>query len=98
VPIQKQIFRFQIAVDDVVRVEIIEGKRDLGGVEFRDWVRKALSQLDHGPRCLWKVTHLRLAQQTEKLTTFDEIHDHVEVLRVLERSPQSDQERMLDLL
>jgi len=49
VPIQKQIFRFQIAVDDVVRVEIIEGKRDLGGVEFRDRVRKALSQLDHGP-------------------------------------------------
>jgi len=43
-------------------------------------------------------TYLRFAQKAEELTTLNEIHDHVQILRVLEGSPQSDQERMLDLL
>lgn len=43
-------------------------------------------------------THLRLAQQTEELTTLDKVHDHVQVLGVLESTPERDQERMLDLL
>ena len=48
--------------------------------------------------CQCRRTNLRLAQQTEKLTTLDEVHYHVQVLRVLECAPERDQEGMLDLL
>jgi hypothetical protein len=41
--VQEQVFRLQIAVDDVVRVQVVEGQRDLGRVEFGDGVREALS-------------------------------------------------------
>jgi hypothetical protein len=42
--------------------------------------------------------YLRLAQKTEQLTTFDEIHDHVQVLAILKCSPEGDYERMFDFL
>lgn len=45
-----------------------------------------------------RSAYLRLAQQTEKLSALDKVHDHVEVLGVLERSPERDQEWVLDLL
>lgn len=45
-----------------------------------------------------KETYLRFSQQAEQLTTFDEIHNHVQVLRILECSPQGDKERVFDLL
>ena len=41
------------------------------------------------------MAYLRLSEQTEQLTALDEIHDHVQVLRVLERAPEGDQERVL---
>jgi len=90
VSVQKQVLRFQIAVNDVVRVEIIKRKGDLGGVKFRDRIGEALLQSVCCMRVLWEEAYLRFAQQTEQFTTLDEVHDHVEILRVLERSPQSD--------
>lgn len=44
------------------------------------------------------VTYLRLSQQTKQLASFDKVHDHVEVLGILEGSPQGDEEGVLDLL
>lgn len=43
-------------------------------------------------------TYLRFPEQTEKLTTLNEVHDHVQVLGVLESTPKSDEEGVLDLL
>jgi hypothetical protein len=42
--IQEQVLGLQIAVDDVVRVEVIESERDFGGIEFGDGVGKALEE------------------------------------------------------
>lgn len=42
--------------------------------------------------------YLRLSQQAEELAALDKVHDHVEVLGVLEGAPEGDQEGMLDLL
>jgi hypothetical protein len=82
VAVEQQVLGLQVAVDDVVRVQVVEGQRDLGGVELGDGVREAL----------------RLAQQAEQLAALDKVHDHVQVLGVLEGAPQGDQERVLDLL
>jgi len=43
VSVKEQILGLQVAVDDVVGVEVIEGKCDLCSVELCDWVREALS-------------------------------------------------------
>jgi hypothetical protein len=40
VPIEQQILGLQVAVDDVVRVQVVE--RDFRRVELCDWVGKAL--------------------------------------------------------
>jgi hypothetical protein len=41
-------------------------------------------------------THLRLAEQAEELTTLNEVHHHVEALRILEGTPQRDAEGLFD--
>jgi len=46
VSVEQQVFWFEITVDDVVRVEVVEGERDLGSVELGHWVREALIQSD----------------------------------------------------
>lgn len=43
-------------------------------------------------------TYLRLAQQAEQLSSLDEVHNHVEILRVLESAPECDEEGVLDFL
>ena len=82
VAVEQQVLGLQVAVDDVVRVQVVEGQGDLGGVELGDGVGEALG----------------LAQQTEQLAALDKVHDHVQVLGVLEGAPQGDEERVLDLL
>jgi hypothetical protein len=42
VPIEQQILGLQVAVDDVVRVQVVERERDFRRVELCDWVGKAL--------------------------------------------------------
>jgi hypothetical protein len=65
-----------------VRVQVVQGQGDLGGVELGDGVGEALG----------------LAQQTKQLAALDKVHDHVQVLAVLEGAPQGDEEGVLDLL
>lgn len=80
--VEQQVLWLQVAVDDVVRVQVVEGEGDLGSVELGDGVGEALG----------------LAQQTEQLAALDKVHDHVQVLAVLEGAPQGDEEGVLDLL
>ena len=40
--IEKKIFRLEIAVDDVHRVQVIEGENNFCGVELCNWVRESL--------------------------------------------------------
>lgn len=77
VSVEKQIFWFEIAVDDVVGVEVIESERDLSSVELGHRIRKALVQSEDVPHSLRKEAYLRLAKQAEQLTTLDKVHDHV---------------------
>lgn len=39
---EEDVLRFQVAVDDVERVEVVERERDFGGKELRDGVRESL--------------------------------------------------------
>lgn len=40
--VQQQVLGFQVAVDDVLGVQVLEGERDFGCVEFGDGVRESL--------------------------------------------------------
>lgn len=80
--VEQQVLGLEVAVDDVVRVQVVEGEGDFGGIELGDGVGEALG----------------LAQQAEELAALDKVHDHVEVLCVLEGAPQGDEEGVLDLL
>lgn len=82
VAVEQQVLGLQVTVDDVVRVQVVQGQGDLGGVELGDGVGEALG----------------LAQQTKQLAALDKVHDHVQVLAVLEGAPQGDEEGVLDLL
>ena len=42
VPVEQQVFRLQVTVDDVPRVQILERQRDFGSVELGHGVREAL--------------------------------------------------------
>lgn len=96
--VQEQILRLEIAVDDVHAVEIIQCQCDLCSVEFGHRVGEALRKVvsrEFNTSIQTPMAYLRLSQQTEKLTALDEIHDHVQVLGVLESAPEGDQERVL---
>ena len=41
---EEDVFRFQVAVDDVERVEVVERERDFGRKEFCDGVRETLGK------------------------------------------------------
>lgn len=43
-------------------------------------------------------TNLGFAQQTEQLTALNKVHDHVQILGILEGAPKSDEEGMLYFL
>jgi hypothetical protein len=42
VPVEQQVLGLQVAVDDVVRVQVVQRERDFGRVELCDRVGKAL--------------------------------------------------------
>lgn len=43
--IQQQVLGFQVAVDDVMRVQVVECERNLCGIELGDGVGEALEEL-----------------------------------------------------
>ena len=42
VAVEQQVLGLQVAVDDVVRVQVVQGEGDLGGVELGDGVGESL--------------------------------------------------------
>jgi len=45
---EEDIFWFEVTVDDLVCVEVVEGHRHFGGIEFRHWVREPLKKKVEG--------------------------------------------------
>lgn len=45
-----------------------------------------------------RVAHLGFSEETEQFTSLNEIHHHVQVLRILKRAPERDEEWMFDPL
>jgi hypothetical protein len=43
VVVEEDVFGFEVAVDDVEVVEVVEGESDLCSVEFGDWIWKSLA-------------------------------------------------------
>uniref|UniRef100_A0A182INX3 Uncharacterized protein n=1 Tax=Anopheles atroparvus TaxID=41427 RepID=A0A182INX3_ANOAO len=78
--VDQQVFRLEIAIDQVEIVEILERQHDLGGVEARVRLREAAD----------------LPQVREHLTAGDVLQHHVQVGVVLEVELQTDQERERD--
>lgn len=96
--VQQQIFRLQVSVDNLLRMEIFEGKNHFGCIKLGHRVGESLNiaRVSHFSVHLntKKDKYLRLAQQAKQFTTLDEIHDHVEIARILPSPPQSNQERV----
>ena len=80
--VQQDIFRLQITIDDVMGVEILPGQSDFGRVELGNWVGKSLG----------------LAQQRKELASFNVVHDHEQIARVLEGSPHANKKRVFNQL
>jgi hypothetical protein len=47
--VEQQVFGFQIAVDDVVLVKVVERERNLCSIEFGNRIGKALSNVSLAP-------------------------------------------------
>lgn len=77
----KHIFRLEITIDDTLRMEMSEGKRNL--------CRKELG--------LVLGEHAHLDKMTEELATFDKFHQEVDAVLVLEHVLHVNQERMVNL-
>lgn len=101
VAIKEEIFGLEIAIDDVLGVEVFQGKCDFGGIELGYGIGEALdTSVSVAPAAPTAraanhpgdggATHLRLAEQAEQFSALDKVHDHVEVLRVLEGAPERD--------
>lgn len=86
---EKEVFRLKVAVDNVQGVEVVKSEGHFGGIELRYRVGETLRTLVTAGR---ECTDLALAEKTEELSACDEVHDHVEVVCVLESAPEVDEE------
>lgn len=44
--VEKQILRLEITVNNAMQVQVFERERNLGSVEFGDWVRESLQVIN----------------------------------------------------
>ena len=58
VPVEQQVFRLEITVDDIPRVQVLERQRDFGGVKLSNGVREALDTqtINQQPNPKWPHT------------------------------------------
>lgn len=87
---QKNVLRLQVTVDDVEGVEVVECQSDLGSIKLGYRVGETLLVRPEARTS----THLALPEQAEELAACHKVHDHVEVVDVLEGSPQVHKERV----
>ena len=100
VAVKKQVLGLQISVNDIPRVQVLQGLGDFCSVELGNGVRKALynpcqPHILHGEHT--HLTYSGLPQQREELAALYEIHHHVKILGILKCSPECDQEGVFDL-
>lgn len=79
--VDKQVFRLEVAIDDVLAVKVLDCEQDLGDVEEGDILTKAAV----------------LAQAREELPAGDVLEKHVDAFVVLEGGFELDEEWVLDL-
>ena len=60
VPVEEQVFRLQVSIDDVQRMQIVQSKGDLGCVEFGDWIGEALCEEQVSQSCKHRETRCRI--------------------------------------
>jgi hypothetical protein len=75
-------------------MEVVESECDLGRVELGDRIGEALCGTISRPGQGKCATYLAFAKQTEKFSAGDKVHDHVQIVDVLERAPKIDEERV----
>lgn len=94
--IKQEILRLQVTIDDLMMMQILEGKSDFCSVELGDWIGESLlrgrsATIEAGARRgrdrPTVGTHLGFSQETEELATLDKVHNHVEVARILPSTP-----------
>ena len=85
--IKQEIFRLQVAINDLMVMQILESKSNLCSIELGDRIGESLlrgrsatigSGGQEGDRPT-VGTHLGFSQETEEFTTLDKVHNHVEV-------------------
>jgi len=75
--VYEQVFRLEIAVENVEEVDIFKGKDDLASVETSVWFREAAEATEMG----------------EHFSTADKVREHVQVRVVLEDEAETDDRR-----
>lgn len=98
--IKKEVLWFQISVYNVQGMEVIKRQGHFRGVKLCDRVGEALYSMNINlnglHRELQQGPYLGFSQKAEKLSTFNKVHDHVQIFGVGESAPEGDEERMLD--
>lgn len=80
------VFGFEVSVDYLVTVQVVDRKYDFGGIKLGDRTREPLLRIS--TRLITSnTTHPRLAKKRKQFSTGYEIHNHEQVVHVLERAP-----------
>ena len=82
VRVEKDVFWLQVAIHDVLRMEVLQSERHLGAVEARTL----------------KAELATSGQVVEEFAAIEEVEDHVKLLRRLEREAERDDKRVVNLL
>lgn len=97
--VDEDIFRFEVAVDNVEPMKVMERKGYFGSVELcnRVWESLEIIMVNRGlKRKGRREAHIGTAEQSEQLSPRDKVHNHVKVRCILEGAPKVNDERMLN--
>lgn len=97
VVVEQNVFRLEIAVNDVKGMQVIEGERHLCRIKFGDWIREPLTNWING----WEGdntggTDIRPPQEGEEFPSGYIVHYHVEIGVILESAPEVYDKGMLN--
>lgn len=96
--VEQDVLRFEVAVDDIKRMQVIQGERYLCRIKLGHWFRKPLTTMLADEKWNIKGTHIRPPQEGKQFASRYIVHDHVQIGVILECAPEIDDERMLNSL